>query len=310
MKVNRLFSITLLLIEKKRVTAKELADIFEVSTRTIYRDIDSITMTGIPIYSTPGVGGGFEIMENYKFDKNTFTEAEINKLLIGISNLPNLMKDKECINVVTKLKNLIPEVKIETTNIQTEQLSIDYDPWMGVKNLDPYLKIIKVALQEKKLIFFDYINHRGIKTGRQVEPYQFILKNNQWYFQGYCLARNDFRLFKVTRLLNLKIEPITFSPREYQKPFLTISETFEKIQTKIKLRIHKSIMERLLDHCDFDSFLFDDENHYVVQFPFIENDYYYNILLSFGECCECLEPLHIRLELKKKIARLAKVYVD
>lgn len=308
MKVNRLFSIVMILIEKKRISAKELADTFEVSTRTIYRDIESIIMTGIPVYSIPGVGGGFEIMEDYKFDKNTFSEKEISTLLSSISNTPDLMKDKEYINTLTKLKNLIPTDRVEAINLQIGQLSIDYDQWMGGRDLKPYLKTIKIALQENKLISFGYINQRGIKTVRKVEPYQLILKNNQWYFQSYCLMRNDFRLFKVTRLSNLKLEKTIFCPRKYQKPFLNNSTTFEQIQRKIKLRIHKSIMERLLDYCDYDSFLPDNENHYIVQFPFIENDYHYNILLSFGEYCECLEPLDVRSELKQKIVRLSKIY--
>lgn len=135
--------------KKKRISAKELAETFEVSTRTIYRDIDSIAAAGIPVYSVPGVGGDIEIMENYKFDKNTFTEAEIKTLFIGISNMPNLMKDRGYIHVLTKLKKFIPADSPETTNVQIEQLAIDYDPWMGTKNLEPSLESIKIAIQEK-----------------------------------------------------------------------------------------------------------------------------------------------------------------
>lgn len=160
------------------------------------------------------------------------------------------------------------------------------------------------------MISFDYISQRGIKTRRKVEPYQLVLKNNQWYFQSYCFIRNVFRLFKVARLIDLKMETSTFTPRKYQKPSLTLSKNFEKSQIEITLRIHRSIMERLLEYCDFNRFFLENDNYYIVHFPFIENDYHYNILLSFGECCECIEPLHVRLELKRKIVRLLKLYED
>lgn len=308
MKVSRLISIIMILMDKKRIGAKELADMFEVSTRTIYRDVESISMAGIPIHSTSGVGGGFEIMEKYKIDKNTFSEADLTTLLIGISSIPDAMKNKDFINTHTKIKRLIPTEKIESTNLQTEQIHIDFSRWMGNRNLEPHLNTIKMALKENKVLSFEYINHSGNKTTRQVEPYQLVLKNSQWYFHGYCYKRNDFRLFKLTRLSHLKIEDATFTPKGYPKLILDTKEILTKLQVTIKLRIHTSIMEQLLDYCDYDNFLKDGKDHYIVNFPFIENNYHYGILLSFGDMCECLAPLHIRTELKRKTANLAQIY--
>lgn len=308
MKVNRLVSIILTLIDKKRISAKELADMFEVSTRTIYRDIDAISMIGIPIHSTSGVGGGFEIMENYKIDKSTFSQTDLTTLLMGISSIPNIMKNDEFTHTLTKIKNLIPTENIETAHLQPDQLHIDFSLWMGNRNLENYINVIKDALKEKKLLSFEYINHRGYQTKRQVEPYQLILKSSQWYFQGYCYKRNDFRLFKLTRLSNLKKENSCFSPKNYEKPLLDTTDILDKLRTTIKLRIHESLMEQLLDYCAYDQFSKEGENFYIVNFPFIENDYHYGILLSFGERCECLEPLHVRLELKRKITNLSKIY--
>ncbi|MGO1337046.1 MAG: helix-turn-helix transcriptional regulator [Leuconostoc fallax] len=308
MKVSRLVNIIMILMDKKRIGAKELADMFEVSTRTIYRDIESISMAGVPVHSSSGVGGGFEIMENYKIDKNTFSEADLTTLLIGISSIPNVMKSKEITNTYTKIKNLIPRDKVESTHIQTEKIHIDFSLWMGSRDLGHYLNIIKTALKENKFLSFEYINHSGTKTKRHVEPYQLVLKSSQWYFQGYCHEKNDFRLFKLTRLLNLNMEDITFIPKKHSKPLLDTTEILAKQRVTIKLRIHESIMERLLDYCDYNSFLKEDKNHYIVHFPFIENDYHYGMILSFGDQCECLEPLHIRNELKRKIANLFQIY--
>lgn len=270
--------------------------------------VEAISMAGIPVHSTSGVGGGFEIMENYKMDKNTFSEAELTTLLIGISSIPDVMKNKEFINTHKKIKRLIPTEKIESTSIQTEQIHIDFSRWMGNRNLEPYLNTIKTALKDNKILSFEYINHSGSQSTRQVEPYQLVLKNSQWYFHGYCHKRNDFRLFKLTRLSHLKIENATFTPKSYPKLLLDTKEILAKLQVTIKLRIHISIMEQLLDYCDYDNFLKDGKDHYIVNFPFIENNYHYGILLSFGDKCECITPLHIQTELKRKIADLAQIY--
>lgn len=308
MKISRLMSIIMILMDKKRIGAQELANMFEVSTRTIYRDIETINMAGIPVYSTSGVGGGFEIMENYKIDKNTFSEADIVTLLTGIGSIPNVMKNDEFIHTLSKIKSIIPDENRDVIKHQTEQLHIDFSHWMRTRDINPYLNIIKQALQDNKLLSFHYINHHGEKTTRQVEPYKLILKNSQWYLHGYCYLRNDFRMFKLTRLSNLKIEHTVFRPRIYEKPLLETHENISKLQTTIKLRIHESIMEQLLDYCEHNKFSFDKDSYYFVDFPFFENDYYYGILLSFGEYCECLEPKHIRTELKRKVSNIAKLY--
>ena len=134
------------------------------------------------------------------------------------------------------------------------------------------------------------------------------MKGNHWYFQGYCYKRNDFRLFKLARISKLKLEMTFFTPRDYQKPLMDFTDILTTMQIKIKLRIHKSVMDRALDYCMYEDFSPDGDEYYIVTFPFIENDYYYNILLSFGDKCECLEPIHIRTELKRKIYDIANLY--
>lgn len=265
-------------------------------------------MAGIPVYSISGVGGGFEIMDNYKIDKTTFSQEDLNTLLIGIYSIPDIIRNREYSNTITKLKHFIPKSRMKMTSLQSEQICIDFNSWIGNRNVESYLDIIKIAIRENKLLSFGYINHSGVKTERTVEPYQLVLKNSQWYFQSYCLKRNDFRLFKLTRLSNLKIQESNFVPQNYTPPFLDSSQIFPDTQITIKLRIHESIMERLLDYCDYDKFLRNDRNHYIVNFPFIENDYYYGILLSFGEQCECLEPLNVRSKIKQKIYNLSNIY--
>ncbi|MCD7997134.1 MAG: YafY family transcriptional regulator [Clostridiales bacterium] len=308
MKIDRLVSIIMVLLDKKRVGAQELADMFEVSPRTIYRDIDAINMAGIPVRGASGVGGGFEIMENYKIDRNVFSAADLSAILMGLSSLSNMIRGEELVNTLAKVKSFIPADRAKDIELKSNQIAVDLTPWMGSRNTQPYLEMIKTALQESRLLSFEYEDRHGNKTTRTAEPYQLVLKGSHWYWQGYCHKRNDFRLFKLSRISNLHIQDEFFTPGEYQKPQLEFADILSSMQTRIKIRIHKSVRERVLDYCTDEQIFPDGDEHYIVSFPFIENDYYYNILFSFGDKCECLEPLHIRTEMRRRIQDIAAIY--
>ncbi|MGL4346375.1 MAG: helix-turn-helix transcriptional regulator [Cellulosilyticaceae bacterium] len=308
MKVDRLISMIMILLDKERIGAQELAEMFEVSPRTIYRDIDTINMAGIPIRSTSGVGGGFEIMSKYKIDRKVFSATDLSTILMGLSNLSNMAMGDDLVNARAKVRSFIPDERAKEIESRVNQIEIDFSPWMSNRQRQPYLEIIKTALKENKLLSFEYLDRHGNKTTRIAEPYQLVLKNSNWYWQGYCLKRNDFRLFKISRLFNLHIQAESFVPRDYQKPQLDFTDILATIQTKIKMRVHESVIDRVFDFCMDEHCLPDGNEHYIVNFPFIENDYYYNILLSFGNKCECLEPLHIRTEMKHRIYEIANLY--
>lgn len=308
MKLDRLVSIIMILLDKRRVSAQELAEMFEVSQRTIYRDIDAISMAGIPIRSTSGVGGGFEIMPNYKLDKNVFSSADLSALLMSLSGLSNIIGGDNLTHALAKIKSFIPAEQSKEIEVRANQIYIDLNPWVGNSTTQPYLEILQQALQEKRLLCFTYTDRHGKQTARTVEPYQLVLKSRHWYFQGYCYTRNDFRLFRLSRMLNLHMEETTFTPRNYQKPQLNIDSMVASIQRIITLRIHHSIMDRVLDYCAYENFSPDGDENYLVQFPFIENDYYYDMLLSFSSKCECLAPASVREEIRCRIQKLAALY--
>ena len=308
MKIDRLVSIIVILLDKQRIGARELADMFEVSPRTIYRDIDTINMAGIPVCSAPGVGGGFEIMQKYKIDKKVFSTADLSAILMGLSNLSMMIRGDELVNALAKVKSFIPADRAKDIEVKANQICIDLSPWIGNRNIQAYLEIIKTSLLESKLLSFEYTDRYGNKTARIAEPYQLVLKDSHWYWQGYCLKRNDFRLFKISRISNLQMLQESFTPRDYQKPTLDFADIMATMQNTIKIRIHKSVMDRVLYFCPYEHFSPDGNEHYIVSFPFIENEYYYNILFSFGDKCECLEPLHIRAEMKRRIHDIAALY--
>lgn len=247
-------------------------------------------------------------MQNYKIDRKFFSTADLSAILMGLSNLSTMIRGDELVNALAKVKSFIPADRAKDIELKANQIYIDLSPWMGNRNIQPYLEIIKTALQESKLLSFEYADRYGNKTARTAEPYQLVLKSSHWYWQGYCHKRNDFRLFRLSRTSNLQIQEEFFTPRDYQKPQLDFTDILATMQTKIKIRIHKSVMDRVLDYCTYEHFSPDGDEHYIVSFPFIENEYYYNILFSFGDKCECLEPLHIRTEMKCRIHDIATLY--
>src|SRR5699024_7045466 len=187
MKIERLISIIMILLDKERISAQQLADMFEVSPRTIYRDIDAIDMAGIPIRSTSGVGGGFEIMSRYKIDQNVFSSADLSAILMGLSSLSNLIRGDVLINALEKVISVILADREKDIELKANQIYIDLSPWMGNMNIQAYLEIIKTALHERKLLSFEYADRYGNKAVRTAEPYQLVLKGSHWYWQGYCL---------------------------------------------------------------------------------------------------------------------------
>lgn len=308
MKIDRLVSIIMVLLENERMGAQTLSDMFEVSLRTIYRDIEAISMAGIPIRSTPGVGGGFQIMSEYKIDKKLFSNSDLAAILMGLDSISTLMKGEDIVNALAKVKSFVPADKQGEISFKSNQICIDLKPWMGNSNIQEYLNMAKTALQEQRILSFGYSDRYGNISTRTIEPHQLILKDNYWYIQGFCFAKNDFRLFKLSRISDLKLSENTFVPRAFHRPLSGFTEKMSQRQSDIKLRVHKSIMDKVLEYCSFERFSKEIDGYYVVDFPFINDDFGYNLLFSFGDKCECLEPDNVRCEMKRRIKHIAALY--
>lgn len=310
MKIDRLISIIMVLLNQERISAGELAEKFEVSSRTIYRDIETLSQAGIPITAYPGVNGGIGIMPEYKVDKRMFTAADISTLLIGLNSLSTTISQKELLDTLEKVKGLIPKEQMKEIESRSNRIAIDLTTWVGSRDFQPDLLIIKTALQENKCLTFRYINNNGDKSSRVVEPYQLILKEGHWYLQGYCRNRNDFRVFKLSRISGLDLMDIAFLPREYPTKPLAETDWIKSRMVSIKLLVDNSLMERITERFGPDCIKPYGEHRFLADFPFAEDDYGYSLLLSFGDKCECISPEHIRRELAVRIRRMADIYGD
>lgn len=265
-------------------------------------------MAGVPVIATSGVGGGFEISKNYKIDKKVFSSDDLSSILTGLSCLPKNVRSNELNYALTKIKSFIPPQNAKEIELKTNQIKIDLNPWFYNKNINSDLEIIKSAIDSTSLIVFRYFSHNGTETSRTVEPYQLVLKNSHWYLWGYCDIRNDYRLFKINRISSLLIKDQHFTLRNYEKPNLDLNSDSKTVVTRIKIRVHKTLLDTILDYCTFDDIIEKESDYYLINFPFVENDYFYGILLSFADKCECIEPLNVRTALRRKLQNIELLY--
>ncbi len=304
MKIDRLLAIVIMLLNKKRVTAKDLAEHFEVSVRTIQRDVEAINMAGIPIVSYRGQFGGYGILDNYKIDKSFLSDSEHKLLLSALEGINKAYEDKELKNIIEKLTS----IKSLGSSIKDNKIIMDFSPWGFSKSLKNKVDLIRKAVDDKGIVKFNYIDLEGNETEREVEAYLLVLKLNRWYLYGFCKLRQAFRLFKVTRIKNLISTNKKFDPRELDYEF-----NFEFSSDKdicIKLKFDKRALSRIDDYFQLENLEFDDDGfiYAVVNYP--EDEWVYSMILSFGDFVEVIEPSHIREIVKDRAKSILKKYKE
>lgn len=307
MKIDRLLSIIMVLIEQNKISASKLAEMFEVTPRTIYRDIETIQAAGVPIVTYTGTNGGIGILENYKIDKKFFTKEDMITIMTGLGSISSSVTNSGLNKVLTKLQSLIPEDHTQEIKLKSGQVVIDLTTWSGNKKLQANLIKIKEALNQRKYLIFKYLDGNGKSTERKVEPYQLLWKEEKWYINSYCTMRNDFRLFKLSRISYLKVLDETFSLRKFDMEELRMNWSEKRI-LNIKLLVDVSLKERILERCEEENITYCGKNKMIVEFPFVDDDFGYELLLSFGNKCECLEPIEIREKLIEKIRNMLHIY--
>lgn len=297
MQESRIFKIVYYLLEKGHSTAPELSEKFEVSIRTIYRDIDVISSAGIPIYATQGKGGGIFIQDNFTLDKSMFSKTEREQILAGMQAMM-ATEGKNTDALLTKLNALF---QVQAAN----WIEVDFSNWMHNKPQQDVFNIIKEAIFNKRVLSFTYFNSSGKANKRSIKPCKLIFKSKDWYVYGFCLLKNEFRLFKLTRIKKLEILLDTFSI-ENIPPIIKTPMPEEKT-CQVKLKFNKHIAFRVYDEFS-DAISEDEEGNLYVQTSLPDNEVIYSYLLSFGDSVEILAPQRMRIGMKKKIDKLQEKY--
>jgi predicted DNA-binding transcriptional regulator YafY len=298
----------MLLLERGKMSAPELAEIFEVTPRTIYRDIETINLAGIPIVTYPGLHGGIGIMESYKVDKRLFTTSDIRTLLIGLSGIQSALGNSETNNALAKIKGMVPNEQLSEAEKHAKHISIDLTPWQKDDKLEHSLQLIQSAMEQKTIIHFDYTNAQGISSRREVEPYRLLYKGNSWYLQGFCYHRNEFRTFRLYRIARLSHAEQTFTPREFEMQALDNSFSSNFPSIKVKILIDTIVKETIAGNYGEGVITSQEGDRYIAEISLMDSEQGYNSLLLLGEHCECLEPPHIRKYIMDKAAVILAVY--
>ena len=297
MKDNRLFRILYYILEKEKVTANELAEKFEVSVRTIYRDIDSISSVGVPIFTTQGKGGGIKIDNEFILNKSLFDANEKEQIIAALQGLEKTNEAYKS-ELITKLSALF---KIKNSN----WIEIDFTSWESNNTYQDLFNTLKIAIINKNIISFSYNSSKGEKINREVKPIRLLFKEQDWYLYAFCLLRNDFRYFKLSRIRDLEVLAINYEDN-FENEVLKKELKYENI-VNIKLKFDKSVAFRVYD--EFKAIEEDEKGNLYVEIKIPNNYKLYNYIFSFGSNVEILEPKEIRNQFKNIIDELAKKYI-
>lgn len=302
MRLERLLSIVMYLLNRKRATAKEMAQYFEVSVRTIQRDIDALSAAGFPVYAWQGREGGYELLDTFKMDRNFLTGQELETLRTVLSGIESTYTDDRIKRLISKFEYMDHIKPASWSNVQSGIIQIDLSGWGGQEALSAKLEDLRSAIESRNIITFSYANIRGHLSRRSVEPSKLILKSNNWYLYGYCLSREDYRIFKIGRIADLKILDTAFD-RVHKKDVPRITDTYDndtRPQTKLRMRFHPSTLGRISDFFGLELIERDEEGFYIVEVTYPEDEWVYSMILSFGEYVEIMEPRHVRDIIREK----------
>ncbi|WBW95599.1 helix-turn-helix transcriptional regulator [Oceanirhabdus sp. W0125-5] len=295
MKIDRLISMLLTLVNREKVTAKELAEKFEVSIRTVQRDMDTLSAAGIPVYSDVGKSGGYSLLENYKIDKSFLKNEEASLLMSFINSLVKAVPNSDVKSIYQKLVTSLPEEQ----NNEYRKFIFQINPWVEDTNFNNQLKELSQAIEERNRVKIEYYDLDNNKTKRLIEPYSLIMKGGTWYLHAYCKLRNDFRLFKLSRITDQEILVEKFTISESFKPWEYADS--EEIHTeRIVLVFKDTVRGRLLDHFNKEQIEYGEkEIRVVVHYP--DDEWLYSLLLSFVPYVKVIEPEHVRDKFVQKL---------
>lgn len=299
MKTERLIGILSLLLQRERVTAPELAAQFEVSRRTIQRDIDALSRAGIPIATSQGTGGGISIMEGYRVDRTVLTAPEMQAILAGLRSLDSVSGTRRYAQLMEKLSAGTSQLVPGSTH-----MLIDLSSWYK-DTLAPKIELIQRAIQQHRAVRFHYFSPKG-ESDRTVEPCYLVFHWSTWYLWGWCRTREDYRLFKLTRMADLSSgDP--FLPRPAPLPNLELERVFPARCPAVVL-FDPACRWRLVEEYGGDSFTEEPDGRLRFTHGFPDEDNLISWVLTFGNGAELLEPVHLRQRLEVLGERLAQRY--
>ena len=299
MQIDRLMGILVLLLQRERVTAPQLAERFEVSSRTIRRDVDALCRAGVPVVTAQGCGGGISLAPGYRLDPAIFTREELMLLLAGVQGMESILPRSRARDILDKLgSGALPKGEI----------SIDlasFDP----EGLSRQLELLRSAIGKGRVVRFFYASPRGSSL-RQVEPHRLLYRLSDWYLLGWCRERQDFRTFKLRRLTGLEMLEEHATPREIPPERLTFREYFSGEGWLLRALFHPDMAWRLTEEYGEDAYTAQPDGRLLLERRFVSFQNLLEWVLSFGGAVEVLEPQELRGELRRQGEALLAIYKE
>lgn len=298
MKENRYFQMIYLLLDKGQMTAPELADYFEVSIRTIYRDIDILSSAGIPIYATQGKGGGIAIQDSYVLKKSLLSEQEQKQILMALQGI-RVLEDEQINMLLSKLSGVFQRQ-------QGNWLEIDFSTWTKSGAGKHNFQLLQSAIWKSRIVSFSYYSGKGEQTKRIIEPHKLVFKSSDWYLYGYCTLRKDFRFFKLTRIRDLKLQDAEFM-RETPEHIFERSDEFEMKTVQVTLLFDAGMSHEVYEK--FDEEVSEQEDGSLLVTTILpDNELLYSYVLSCRERVEVLSPPYVRDNVRKRVRKMLEIY--
>lgn len=298
MQISRLFEIVILLLDKKSATAAELARHFSVSQRTIYRDVEALSQAGIPVYASQGKNGGIALVESFVIQKSLLNKEEQTEILAALQGLKAVG--------ITKGEGLLAKWRVLFGAGDGDWVSVDFSDWSQTKQSE--LTLLKDAILHKKVLRFTYYGASGEKTLREAEPLQLWFKSRAWYLKAFCHLRQEVRLFKLTRMKDLRLSGDRFTAPDQTEILLAYDVSPLKPFAALKLWIDGSQAFRVYDDFEESQIEKQEDGHYLVTAAYPEDEWVYGFLLSYGPYLKVLEPVHVQGILRERLKKMTSYY--
>jgi len=304
MKTERLLSIVIYLLNHDTVSAAKLAERFEVSKRTILRDIDQISLAGIPVKSLPGVNGGYSIMEGYKLDGRIFNAEEHTSIITALNGFLSSYDDKRYNEVLEKVSSILPKQ-------QNQHIFLDFGASGENSEIQTKLKTLEKAIQDKNNVRIFYVNALGGSSSRIVEPIALNYRWYAWYLLAYCQTKQDYRIFKLARISELEPKGTPFT-KEHGDPAALLEQAFQGVgrrELNITLLCKADVRVQVCEYLDGDiTETFDNGDFFMRMYALEDERMWFAMLLSFGDKIKVLEPEELITRLTTTAENIFSLY--
>jgi len=299
MSANRLFRTVYLLLEHGQLTAEQLAEQLNVSVRTVYRDVEALSGAGVPVYTTQGKGGGVALMDGYVLDRAAFTEEEQRQLVVALQSVPG----QESAQALTKLSALFRRREEDWLQVNLSRWGAD--DWDNEK-----FEQLKHAILERRLIRFTYASSQGVTRTRQAMPARLVYKGQGWYLQAFDLDREDYRTFRLSRILALDTLEETFRRKLTPPDIEFVSDIPPLFRVEATLKFAPDLAWRVYDEFDHSCVQVQEDGSLVVNTVFPDDRRLSGYLLSFGTGLEVLSPAGLRRRMAQLGEEIRQTHIE